>query len=314
MLNNFIYAETKDLFLEQLNAGNILDEAIVFIKDTREIWNHGTYFKCHADISDGMSDDEIRNIVETETQRAQQVESDIISKLQILIGTDAWDSIRNITKDEINQQLNSEGISESFDTLKEIAEYLTEHPTLVTELENSINENTKAITSLEENKANADGYYPDLHVGLSENLADRRDVIEGEISFRESAGVGNSINDGDAIIQEIEGNTVVWNQLCTSITAAATSTIIEKDNTYVCTPIGNSITPGSVAYSSGWISLRNLDKGVDKKYFISFNYTRISKKEDIGEFTPESCWISTGSNSYFRKNVELGKKHIYLVL
>lgn len=44
MLNNFIYAETKDLFLEQLNAGNILDEAIVFIEDTKEIWNHGSYY------------------------------------------------------------------------------------------------------------------------------------------------------------------------------------------------------------------------------------------------------------------------------
>lgn len=44
MLNNFIYAETKELFLEQLEAGNILDEAIVFIADTGKIWNHGTYF------------------------------------------------------------------------------------------------------------------------------------------------------------------------------------------------------------------------------------------------------------------------------
>lgn len=44
MLNNFIYAQTKELFLEQLNAGNILDEAIVFIEDSKEIWNHGHYF------------------------------------------------------------------------------------------------------------------------------------------------------------------------------------------------------------------------------------------------------------------------------
>ena len=44
MLNNFIYAQTKDLFLEALNAGNILDEAIVFIENTKEIWNHGHYF------------------------------------------------------------------------------------------------------------------------------------------------------------------------------------------------------------------------------------------------------------------------------
>ena len=49
MLNNFIYAKTKALFEEQLNKGNILDEAIVFIEDTKEIWNHGTYFGHNAD-------------------------------------------------------------------------------------------------------------------------------------------------------------------------------------------------------------------------------------------------------------------------
>lgn len=44
MLTNFIYAKTKDLFLEKLNTGNVLNEAIVFIEDTKEIWNHGTFF------------------------------------------------------------------------------------------------------------------------------------------------------------------------------------------------------------------------------------------------------------------------------
>lgn len=44
MLSNFIYAKKRSLFEEKLNAGEILDEAIVFIEDTKEIWNHGTYF------------------------------------------------------------------------------------------------------------------------------------------------------------------------------------------------------------------------------------------------------------------------------
>ena len=44
MLNNFIYAKSKALFEQQLEAGNVLDEAIVFIEDTKEIWNHGNYF------------------------------------------------------------------------------------------------------------------------------------------------------------------------------------------------------------------------------------------------------------------------------
>ena len=44
MLNNFIYAKTKTLFEEALNNGEVLDEAIVFIEDTKEIWNHGQYY------------------------------------------------------------------------------------------------------------------------------------------------------------------------------------------------------------------------------------------------------------------------------
>lgn len=44
MLENFIYAKEKALFEEKLNNGEVLDEAIVFIEDTKEIWNHGTYF------------------------------------------------------------------------------------------------------------------------------------------------------------------------------------------------------------------------------------------------------------------------------
>jgi hypothetical protein len=46
MLENFIYAKRKDLFTAELDAGNILNEAVVFIEDTKEIWNHGTYFNC----------------------------------------------------------------------------------------------------------------------------------------------------------------------------------------------------------------------------------------------------------------------------
>ena len=44
MLENFIYAKEKSLFEEALSNGEVLDEAIVFIEDTKEIWNHGTYF------------------------------------------------------------------------------------------------------------------------------------------------------------------------------------------------------------------------------------------------------------------------------
>ena len=44
MLPNFIYAKYKDLVEDQLNSGNIPEDAIVFIEDSKEIWNHGTFY------------------------------------------------------------------------------------------------------------------------------------------------------------------------------------------------------------------------------------------------------------------------------
>lgn len=56
MLNNFIHAKTKSLFLEQLGTGSIQDEAIGFIEDSKEIWNRGVFyggeFATNIDLSD----------------------------------------------------------------------------------------------------------------------------------------------------------------------------------------------------------------------------------------------------------------------
>lgn len=62
-----------------------------------------------------------------------------ISNIETLIGTDINMSVRNIVIDEVTKQLDSEEISESFDTLKEIAEYLTDHPDIVTDINSNIN-------------------------------------------------------------------------------------------------------------------------------------------------------------------------------
>lgn len=44
MLNNFIHAKTKSLFLEHLGTGNLPDDAIGFIEDSKEIWNRGVFY------------------------------------------------------------------------------------------------------------------------------------------------------------------------------------------------------------------------------------------------------------------------------
>lgn len=68
MLENFIYAKTKDLFIKELEAGNVADEAIVFIEDTKQIWNYGTYFDCSvaSEIFNNYKD-EVSNTYVTKT-------------------------------------------------------------------------------------------------------------------------------------------------------------------------------------------------------------------------------------------------------
>lgn len=55
--NNFIYAQAKALFQTELDAGNILNTAIVFLADTGEIWTHGKYF------ATSLSAEEIENLI-----------------------------------------------------------------------------------------------------------------------------------------------------------------------------------------------------------------------------------------------------------
>ena len=45
----FIHCPEKSQFTTQLESGNIPNETIVFIDDTKEIWTHGTYYDCSED-------------------------------------------------------------------------------------------------------------------------------------------------------------------------------------------------------------------------------------------------------------------------
>ena len=106
MLENFIYIKQKDLFIDLLEAGNVLDEAIVFIEDTREIWNHGTYFDGNAvDLSN--VEKSIQDILDNIPTKVSDLENDsnYITETKL---SDTFDSKLFIgTLDEYNI-LNSE--------------------------------------------------------------------------------------------------------------------------------------------------------------------------------------------------------------
>lgn len=52
-----IHFRTKAAFTTELDAGNIPDTSIVFIKDTKEIWTHGQLYSCSPlpDAADGVT-------------------------------------------------------------------------------------------------------------------------------------------------------------------------------------------------------------------------------------------------------------------
>lgn len=103
-------------------------------------------------------------------------------KVNTLIGEDSGKSARDIVIDEVAKQLTSESISESFDTLKEMAEYLSSHPQSVTGMNQAIEANAAAI---EVEKGRVDAIVAD-YLKAADKTALEGKVTE-EASAREQA-------------------------------------------------------------------------------------------------------------------------------
>ena len=92
--------------------------------------------------------------------------------------------------------------------LQKISELEAENESLRTEVESQ----GELIEDLQNTKIDkeADDYYPQLSVGVADNLAGV-DVVESAFTIRRSGG--GAITDGVARVQSIKGNSLVWNQL-----------------------------------------------------------------------------------------------------
>lgn len=127
MLENFIYAKQKSLFEEKLNNGEVLDEAIVFIEDTKEIWNHGTYF-------DGSTFD--FTDIEASIQNILDTKQDNISDLETIRSGAALGAtaVQPAAITDMETKTNAAA------TYQPIGDYATkaELPTKVSELENDV--------------------------------------------------------------------------------------------------------------------------------------------------------------------------------
>lgn len=95
-------------------------------------------------------------------------------------------------------EANRAGIGQLSQAMNEVREQVENNEVLIEDLQN---------TKIDKE---ADDYYPQLSVGVADNLAGV-DEVASEFSFRRSGG--GAITDGVARVQSIKGNSVVWNQL-----------------------------------------------------------------------------------------------------
>lgn len=126
MLNNFIYAKSKAMFEERI--AEVPNEAIVFIEDTREIWNHGHYFA-------GQSiDPSVVNNLQTEVLQIKELlnspaENTIVydfsqlgnnrgTEITETFGGNDYDRFYGLTADEI-QSLTGKTVSNLLSTYSE---------------------------------------------------------------------------------------------------------------------------------------------------------------------------------------------------
>lgn len=100
------------------------------------------------DIVDAGGRELIKNINEVTIPALEEDIEEVGGKVTTLIGSDANMSARAIVQDEVAKQLESENISDSFDTLKEMAEYLSGHPNTVTEMNEAITKNADDIEAI----------------------------------------------------------------------------------------------------------------------------------------------------------------------
>lgn len=104
--------------------------------------------------------------------------------------------------------------------LLEMADVLIEANNNIEVLQTEQESNSVAIEDLQDNKADRGGYEPDLSVGVADHLAGHDEPTPSEFTFRKSGG--GAILSGNARVQSVKGNSVVWNQLINNILSDTT--------------------------------------------------------------------------------------------
>lgn len=142
-------------------------------------------------------------------------------KVDTLIGEDANMSARAIVQDEVAKQLTSENISESFDTLKEMAEWLSAHPEDVTSMNEAIQAAQTTATNAGTAAADAQSTADDAvaAAGTAQQTADAAVEAIGKMDLTKVEGFVTSIEQLDGKVSATAVATIAAEKITVADTA-----------------------------------------------------------------------------------------------
>ena len=121
-------------------------------------------------------------------------------------------SVREIVQDEVALQLESENISDSFDTLKEMAEWLSGHPEDVTAMNDAIGKNTTNIATNTADITTIKGDIETINATIEENeyvTASALTDLDERVTALSSSTVSSVSGDGYISATTTDGAVVV---------------------------------------------------------------------------------------------------------
>ena len=211
------------------------------------------------EVSDGIT---ALNLATTYAGKAYE------GKVDTLIGTDTSKSVRTIAAEEIAAELADPNRDTDFDTLKEIADWIQDHPasaaamnTAITALQTKTTLGNDPATG--EEYATVKGYVDDQIAavnGDASTLAGRVSTNEGDIATLK-AGLGTSADEAAV------AGTTAWSRIADNqarLTAVeGRATALETRATTIEGRLGTADDTASASGTTAWSRLKNAEGDID---------------------------------------------------
>ena len=239
-------------------------------------------------VAGGMSEEEVLNLLDGKVDKEKG--KGLSSNDYTTAEKNKLSSLENYDDSGLRAELSRiDTTKASKEDVEELSERIAENDVLIEDLQN---------TKIDKE---ADDYYPQLSVGVADNLSGV-EVVDSSFTTRQSGG--GAITDGVARVQSIKGNSVVWNQLVStdriiSLQGDVNITILESGEIYAEGEgesfLGSSLLTPQVPLENGHKYLYNFDVKKDIKETIGVYFGNVWNNPSGGFPIPADTWYHVES-------------------